>query len=715
MTNTYTKLTASLTLKKNVNKPDGAPDPSGAYKIAVKVNDESGKYVQDTLGNLGTEIKYFDVTSGAEVVIKNLEVGKTYSLEEDTASTDNITGYHWDGMTGDTSVLLSADKTAVVTNTYTLITTAKYPVEISKQAVGGGPELKDATLKAESTDSGSNYSVSWVSDGVNAKTLQLEAGNYKLTETQAPDDYEIAESIEFEVTADGKVKRGGAEVDANKIIMFDALTPKHSVVFSKQAAGGGNELAGAKLEVKSADGGTYYETWISTGTSKTLELKKGTYTLTEIQEPDGYAKAETITFEVTADGKVKVDGQEVTANTVTMLDLKKVYISKIDAFNSEEIAGAKLKLYKVEDNGDLTEKASWTSSSTEVYTFYAEAGNYAIEEINAPTGYEKVESLVKFNLSYDATGTPKLTVTEGPGKYDEVNDKICFKNDPIKVTGGLTIKVVDEVTGEDVPGAVVEVTEPDSSVKEYTTDENGEVTKYKTGAVLGAYKIRVKSVPDEKYTVTINKEQTVEVVKDKVTEAIAKTNTKTGGLTIVVLDKVTGAAVPNATVEVTEPDGSVKTYTTDSNGRVNKYQETDEQGHYKAALGTYKIRVTKVPDGYSVDTGIVGTETVVVSQVVEHIAKIVTKNDSNDDDDDDDDDDETPANVPTETPVLQEQTVTETTKKSLTGGARRTITESAMSLKTGETNVPDYLFGSSLAALFMGAAAYVMSKRKKEK
>ena len=721
--NTYTKQTASLVLHKTVENPDNAPLPS-SFKVAVR--DEHDNYAQDTAGTFGAAEHYFDVSSGdaGEVSVTGLEVGQIYIIEEDEVHA-RVSGYDLD-VSGDVSVkikMVSGGRSANIINAYATKGTApqKYSVTISKRAEGQTTELTGATLQLKSSDG--TYETSWVSMET-SRVLQLTAGTYTLTELDAPEGYAVADPITFTISSAGAVEIGGVTT-GNTITMTDKLD-QFDVNISKQAVGGGAELVNAKLEVKSADGGSFYESWISDGTVKTLKLQMGKYTLTETQAPNNYEIAESITFEVMADGKVVVDGKYVTANTVTMFDaLKKktVSLSKVDAFNSEEIAGANLVLYKVKADNTLEELTSWISSATEVYTFTLEAGDYAIKETVAPDGYELVESLVKFNLSFDANGTPVTTVTEGPGVYDAAADKISFKNDPIKVTGGLTIKVVDEVTGEDVPGAVVEVTEPDGTVKEYTTDDEGNVTNYKTGAVLGTYRVRVKSAP-KGYTVTVNEDQNATVEANKVTEAIAKTNTKTGGLTILVLDKVTSAPVSNATVEVTEPDGSVKTYTTDSDGRVNKYLEKDERDHYTAALGTYKIKVTSVPEGYSVDTGIVGTETVVVSQVAEHIAKIVTKNETkpetkptakDDDDDDDDDDEETPANVPTANSGLQEETVTGTTKRSLTGGARRTVTESAMSLKTGESNAPHYLFGGSLAALFMGAAAYVMSKRKKEK
>ena len=722
--NTYTKQTEALTLRKTVQNPDGASLPS-SYKVAVR--DENNQYAQDVTGNFDTAEHYFDVSTGdaGAVSITGLEIGQTYVIEEDEVKA-RVSDYDLD-VTGDVSVkikMVSGGKIANIINSYKAKGTGpvKYNVTISKRAEGADVELTGATLQVKSSDG--TYETSWVSMGT-SRVLQLAVGTYTLTEIEAPEGYAVADPITFTISTAGAVEIGGTAI-GNTITMIDKLD-QFDVKISKQAVGGGDELVNAKLEVKSADGGSYYKSWISDGNLTTLQLEKGKYTLTETQAPNNYEIAESITFEVTADGKVVVDGKYVTANTVTMFDaLKKkpVSLTKIDAFNSEEIAGANLVLYKIKADSSLEELTSWISSATEVYTFTLEAGDYAIKETVAPDGYELVESLVKFNLSFDAEGNPVTTVTEGPGVYNAVEDKISFKDDPIKVTGGLTITVLDEVTGGPVPDAVVDVTEPDGATQEYTTDLNGQVTKYRTGAVLGAYRIRVKQVP-EGYTVTVNQEQEETVEENTVKEVISKINTVSGALTIQVLDKVTSAPVPDATVEVTEPDDTVKTYTTDENGRVNTYMDKDGTGHYTAKLGTYKIRVIRVPEGYTVDTGITGTETVVVGQVVEHIAKIVTKTEikpetkpetkTDDDDEDDDDDDDMPANVPESTSELQEETVSGTTRKSLTGGARRTITESAMSLRTGEAHTATYMFGGSMAALFMGAVAYVLSKRKKEK
>ena len=147
------------------------------------------------------------------------------------------------------------------------------------------------------------------------------------------------------------------KVDNNTVVMLDAPENVLSAVISKQAAGGGKELVGAKLtvklvvpdnkgddlsKVKGTTDVTYNKddnsvTWTSGTAANTLsELPAGVYTLTEVTAPDGYEVAETICFKVASDGKIysipekdyKNDGstdwgKPVTNSTVIMFDAPK--------------------------------------------------------------------------------------------------------------------------------------------------------------------------------------------------------------------------------------------------------------------------------------------------------------------------------------------------------------------------------------------------------
>lgn len=102
-------------------------------------------------------------------------------------------------------------------------------VEFSKRDTEGN-ELKGAKLQI--VDEKGNVIEEWTSDGTNHIVKKLKAGKYVLTETAAPDGYEIATDISFEVFEDGTVKAGNTEtVAASKdgnplIVMVDEAEEK---------------------------------------------------------------------------------------------------------------------------------------------------------------------------------------------------------------------------------------------------------------------------------------------------------------------------------------------------------------------------------------------------------------------------------------------------------------------------------------------------------
>lgn len=95
-------------------------------------------------------------------------------------------------------------------------------VEFSKRDTEGN-ELKGAKLQI--VDEKGNVIEEWNSDGTNHIVKKLKAGKYVLTETAAPDGYEIATDISFEVFEDGTVKVGNTETvavskDGNPLIVM---------------------------------------------------------------------------------------------------------------------------------------------------------------------------------------------------------------------------------------------------------------------------------------------------------------------------------------------------------------------------------------------------------------------------------------------------------------------------------------------------------------
>lgn len=119
---------------------------------------------------------------------------------------------------------------------------------ISKQALGGGPELPGARLTLEPVSGGANLSgltlpenvsrngdgIEWISGSEPIELVLVPDSVYKFTEITAPDGYEVAETIyvrvengevfcvqQSEYREDGSTD-WGTDVEENTVIMFDA-------------------------------------------------------------------------------------------------------------------------------------------------------------------------------------------------------------------------------------------------------------------------------------------------------------------------------------------------------------------------------------------------------------------------------------------------------------------------------------------------------------
>ncbi|MDE7363453.1 MAG: hypothetical protein K2N27_00990, partial [Ruminococcus sp.] len=285
-------------------------------------------------------------------------------------------------------------------------------LNISKQEIGGGSELKDAKLTLTRVIPGEDgkkknvaikytelsdgmiydeekYVISWTSGGSAKKITGIGDGDYVLHEEAAPDGYDVATDIEFTIE-NGVVKR----TSGNTVTMFDRKTVK----ISKVNAVNNTELEGATLvltgktkdadekeidvvfnesnikgtsatlvtldkdgNVITEDDGTSAIQWVSDG--KNLEIKglpDGTYTLHEAAAPDGFEIATDITF-VIKDNKLEsaVSGGTTALKDgviVMVDDIKKtdITISKQDiaAGDNNELPGATLTLKGEDNNGN---------------------------------------------------------------------------------------------------------------------------------------------------------------------------------------------------------------------------------------------------------------------------------------------------------------------------------------------------------------------------
>ena len=285
-------------------------------------------------------------TSGKEEhSISGLEEGKKYTLTETTAPKGYVKAESIEFTAGDKDQnLVMKDKQVTVTKT----------------EVSGTDEVEGAKMTV--TDEKGKTVDEWTSGKEEHYVSGLEEGKtYTLTETTAPNGYVKAESIEFTVSKD-KVNQ--------KVNMLDK-----QISVTKTDITGTQEVPGATLTVKDADGNTV-DTWVSGEKEHYVSgLEEGkTYTLIEETAPEGYVRADEITFTVT---KEKVDQE------VNMFDAQ-VKVTKTDALTGDAVKGAEFTVF--DKDGNIVDK--WTTDGTAHAVSGLDAGcEYILKETKTPEGY----------------------------------------------------------------------------------------------------------------------------------------------------------------------------------------------------------------------------------------------------------------------------------------------------------------------------------------
>ena len=285
-------------------------------------------------------------TSGKEEhSISGLEEGKRYTLTETTAPKGYVKAESIEFTAGDKDQkLVMKDKQVTITKT---------EVTGTKEIEGAKMTVKDEAGKTVDT---------WTSGKEEHYVSGLEEGKkYTLIEETAPDGYVKAESIEFTVS---KEKKNEAYIMKDK-----------QVSVTKTDITGTQEVPGATLTVKDEDGNTV-DTWVSGDKEHYVSgLEEGkTYTLIEETAPEGYVRAEEITFTVTNE---KVDQE------VNMFDAQ-VKVTKTDALTGDAVKGAEFTVF--DKDGNIVDK--WITDGTAHAVSGLDAGKeYIIKETKTPEGY----------------------------------------------------------------------------------------------------------------------------------------------------------------------------------------------------------------------------------------------------------------------------------------------------------------------------------------
>ena len=400
-------------------------------------------------------------TSGKEEhSISGLEEGKRYTLTETTAPKGYVKAESITFTAGDKDQkLVMKDKQVTVTKT---------EVTGTKEIEGAKMTVKDEAGKTVDT---------WTSGKEEHYVSGLEEGKkYTLIEETAPKGYVKAESIKFTVSRE---KKNEAYIMKDK-----------QVSVTKTDITGTQEVPGATLTVKDEDGNTV-DTWVSGDKEHYVSgLEEGkTYTLIEENAPEGYVRAEEITFTVTNE---KIDQE------VNMFDAQ-VKVTKTDALTGDAVKGAEFTVF--DKDGNIVDK--WTTDGTAHAVSGLDAGKeYILKETKTPEGY--------------MTAPDRTLVVSGEQNMDvEIKEQPVLTDIEVQKVDAQTKKVIKS---KDFEFTMYSDAECKNAITTVSADKNAGTATFKD-LRYGTYYIKETKAPTG---YLLSKEVKKVVVDDKL-ENVGKT------------------------------------------------------------------------------------------------------------------------------------------------------------------------------------------------
>ena len=441
------------------------------------------------------------------------------------------------------------------------VTNERYTLVVKKvDATNPTMGLAGARFHVESTNGSFSKDIVTGADGTYTFS-PLDAGTYAVTETAAPNGYEIDNAgPEYVVLPNS----GSSTVT---ITFTDTPTVTASGKIRKVDADDPTRgLAGAVIKITGADNnftGTY-----TTGAGGALTdvpwdtMPIGSYVAEEMTPPNGYSlskDAGKVRQEFYWDGKRDV-------SLVFENDAKvKIQLIKLNDANNP-LPGA---IFHVLRDGQLIGTEA-TDASGRITVPHVTEGMYAFVEVSAPAPYAKLTAPVCAHVDQaTVNGGGTVTVTAKDQKLPN-----------------LTIQKLDKQTKQPIPGTVFEIKGIHYGYhQDVTTGPDGKAVL--TAIPVDSYEVKETSVPDP-YVVGGETIQTIYLGPGDDQNLVFE-NLKMPRLTVTKIDAEDSKPIPGTvfTVEGIDSDFSAD-WTTGADGTV-----TD-----RVAPGSYKITEKSVPAPY---------------------------------------------------------------------------------------------------------------------
>ena len=411
-----------------------------------------------------------------------------------------------------------------------------------------------------------------------AETDWLTWGRFKVEETKVPAGYTDSKySAEIEAYEDGKTYT----------ISVENIPAAGYIRLTKTDADSKKPLKGVQFDIYQGDKLISTMTTDASGVALSGALIKGTYTVKEHNNPEGYiGELTTLTAEVISEKTT-----DLTADNTPIRG--KIKILKRDALTKEALAGVVFTITRMtaspaSDDADVGKSFTLTTDKNGMAeSGWLDYGKFKIEETSVPEHY------VNSHFSTE------VEINENEKTY-----AVEVENEPTQ--GKIQITKTDKLDGKPISGVVFDIYNGDTKVGSMTTNEKGIAV---SGSLpKGNYTVKEKDNPEGYIADLVSLD--CEVFSDETTKLTADNMPIQFRVKIQKTDGLTKKPLAGAVFTITRISG-LPSHNGAGNGKVVATLTTDAKGVAVSDLltwGQYEVTETTVPEHY-VDNGFTTTVT----------------------------------------------------------------------------------------------------------